>query len=299
MNNYEKYLKYKSKYLDLKNSNQYGGQRYILQDEIYFWSRQMMEHFLILYLGLDDDNLKGGAFELHNKWKKFIDHNFTERGVKPDIDTVFLTQFDLAKLGEIDIDTVNRLIDATDKYKNKLIDILEQGKWVGWIFVSMVEHMLKETMYFKRKVNGPDFDVQEEIHFINDHHATELAATAQMIDPNPLQQKNIEITRSYAQKTMSLLKLSGSPIAIESSEPFPRQWSLRDEEILKGLEPSDQATLLKISLKYSQELTDYTKDTGMKIDSGELKSIIHPLLAHHIYREIARMTNTLQQLSTQ
>ncbi|AQN68509.1 hypothetical protein [Saudi moumouvirus] len=310
MSNYDKYIKYKNKYLNFKKM-QRGGQRYPVEDEIYFWSRQLMEHLMIIHLGLAEEqfslktglirdrDLKKEAGDLQKRWKVFIDDTFGSKGIKPGLDQVFLTQQELAKLDDIDMNTVNRLIDATDKYKSHLLTVLESGLWVGYIYPAMVEHMLQETLYFRRKLNGPAYTPQEEILYINNHHGTEIAATAQMIDPNPLQQRDIDITRAYANKTMSLLKLGGSPIAVESTAPFPRQWNPRDEEILKGLQPSDEATLLAISLKYSQELTDYAHATGIRIDAGELKSIIHPLLAHHEYREFVRFTNTLEKLAAQ
>jgi hypothetical protein len=309
MNDYERYLKYKKRYIDLKNNsrnnkNQRGGavNGNPLNDEIHFWGRQMMEHALFLYLGLEDGDhsLKKEAFNLCVKWKHFMHKNFYEKGIRVNIETIILSNEDLVKVDNMNIDRVNELITETGTFNKKIMGIMETGTWIGWIFYSMVEHMQGETDYFNRKINGPAYGVEEEIKYINEHHSTEIGATAQLIDPAPEQQKIIDIARSYAMKTMSELKsgssLSGTDAA---NEKFPRRWSPDDEKILKGLDITDQATFLRLSIQFSQELTDFAKDTGDKIDSKppQLKSVISPILAHHVHREFARFTETLNLLT--
>jgi len=210
MSNYEKYLKYKKKYLDTKNkqySNQRGGNNLVeftLFDEIHFRGRQMMEHLLFLNWGLDinkAEKLKKKSMELHMKWKSFLEKTFYSKGIRVTLKTVFLTVDDMAKLGsDVPIDEVNKLIDETKKFKEKLIDdYLSKGnEWIGLVYLSLAKHMLEETIYFKRKINGPLFAPEEEISYINEHHSGEMAVTAQLIDPDPSQQKIIDLVRSYA-----------------------------------------------------------------------------------------------------
>lgn len=322
MANYQKYLKYKKKYTDLKNlknqlHHQSGGlnldTNFSIQDEIHFWGRQMAEHTFFLYLGLEDvkvenvkvenikPGLKGSAFELLAKWKHFMNQNFYDKGIKINNETIFLTPEDITKVGNIDtneLNKLNELINDTSKFNGEVISVLNSGQWIGWIFPSLVEHMQIETDYFRRKVNGPEYKPEEEIKFINDHHGGEMGVAAQLIDPNPAQQKIIDIVRSYALKTMAELKAGTSLTGADAAgEKFPRQWTKADENILKGLSPGEQATLLYLSIRYSQELTDFAKDTGDKIESNQLKSIISPVLAHHVHREFARFTERLNLLS--
>ena len=73
-------------------------------------------------------------------------------------------------------------------------------------------------------------------------------------------------------------------------------WSEADKKILHDMDVTEQATLLRVSLKYSQELTQMADELGMKIDNRQIKSIISPVLAFHVYREFARFTLTLQAL---
>ena len=283
MNDYDKYRKYKKKYLDLRNDLhklQHGGNDVLfpIEDEIHFWGRQMTEHLLFLHLGLEVTDLKNEALQIHNLWKKFMEQNFWIKGVESELDLIVLSKNDLAKIGNIDTNKVLELINSTEKYQQKVINILKTNEWIGWIFTSLAEHMQKETEYFKRKISGPKYNADEEIKFINQHHGEEMGATAQFIDPAPENNMAIEKARSYATKTM-------------------KNWSKRDLEILQGLDITEKATLLKISIKYSTELTKFAKETGMKIDHKQFKSIISPILAHHVYREFDRFTKTLEMLT--
>lgn len=306
MEDFNRYLKYKKKYIDLKNQlkgkNQKGGHNGTnipLDDEIHFWSRQMTEHAMILFLGLEDNDgkLKNEAFELYQRWKNFITKNFYDNGVVVTIETVFLSIEDLNKVeGKINLSDVNELIQQTIKFKSGIIDILEQGKWIGWIYPSLAKHMLQEAEYYYRKINGPAFTVTEEIQFSNHHHSTEMGVTAQLINPDPEQQPIIDIIRSYALKKMSAMRTTGSLTGIESNQPFPRIWTPEEEAVLQGLKPDEETNYLMLSLRFSEELAAFAEDTGNKIENNELKSIISPALAHHVHREFVRFTETLKQL---
>ncbi|XWV24661.1 hypothetical protein QJ856_gp1123 [Tupanvirus deep ocean] len=323
-NNYQRYLKYKNKYIDLKNElrKQRGGtngSNFPLNDEIHFWGRQMMEHVLLLFLGLQDNDadankemnrkqntsqtdvttkgqLKNQAFELFQKWKQFMASTFYDKGVNVTMETIFLSEDNLSKVGDIPLDRVNELIQNTIDFKSLVINTLEQGRWIGWIYPALAKHMLQEAIYFKRKVNGPAFTPLEEIQFCNIHHSTEMGATAQMIDPDPAQQAIIDVVRSYALKRMSTLRATGSLSGLESAQAFPKDWSAEEEAILQGLRPSEETNMLMLSIRFSEELTQFADETGQKIERNELKSIISPALAHHIHREFARFTETLRQL---
>lgn len=318
--NHKKYLRYKKKYLKLKSQlayrNQHGGADNInaqLGDEIHFWGRQLMEHLLLLYLGLQDDNndiimdvnitelfgqkydvstsspsLKNKAFEIFQLWKQYLQNIFYDRGVNVTMETIYLDKNDLEKVGsDFQKNRVDELLQKTIEFKKLVISILGQGKWIGWIYPSLANHMLHEAQYFNRKLNGPAFTIFEEIQFCNTHHSTEMAVTAQLIDPEQSQQKIIDIVRSYALNRMS---------DNESAETFPKEWTKEQEEILQGLRPSEETNMLIISIKYGDELTQLAKNSGEKIEKNELKSTISPVLAHHVHREFVRLTDTLKRL---
>lgn len=312
--NFQKYLKYKKKYMELKNTtnSQYGGNQcmsnfnynggtngsaFQMEDEIHFWGKQMMEHALFLHLGLEDDNqvLKKEALDLSNTWKKYLETYFYNKGIVVTPESIFLTADDLKRVGKLNTNVVTELIDTTEKFKRKVIEVLRTGKWIGWIFISLAKHMLKETLYFKRKVNGPVFSPEEEIKFANNHHCEELGTTAQQINPDDEQQKIIDVIRSYAMKKMDVLKQGGSLSGKEAAMmPFPSVWTAQDIKILEGMDIGEKLSMLAISIRFGEEITSLGKDTVLKIKSGELRSIISPILAYHVYREFARLTETLK-----
>lgn len=286
MNDRDKYLKYKKKYMDAKQNiqkqnriSQSGGTAgtpFPLEDEIHFWGRQMLEHMLFLFLGLEDYDyaFKNRSFKIHNDWNNFMKTCFWNRGIVPKSDLIVLGESDLKKLDKIDMSTLEQLLIETEKFQKDLLSVLGTGKWMGWIFPSLVEHMQKETDYFKRKINGPDFTASEEVKFINQHHGEEIGTTAQLIDPAPENQPLIEKARSYATKTM-------------------KNWSADDLRILQGMDVGEQATILRLSSKYSNELVEFARETGQKIKANQLKSIINPILAAHVEREYMRFSITI------
>lgn len=302
MSYYDKYSKYKNKYISLRNQmdrRQRGGGNgspFPLEDEIHFWGRQMMEHALFLHLGLEEANLKAEAMELHNKWKRFLDKDYYSKGIKVGPETIELSSDDLQKV-DINIEKVNAMIEHTEKFKSKVIRTLGEGKWIGWIFPALALHMMKEAQYFKRKVNGPAFAPGEEIKFINEHHGEEMGTTAQLIDPNPAQQPIIDLVRSYGLKAMS--KYNAGQMLADSKAPVPfpaKDWTAEQEAVIKDLTKTDEGNMLLLSIKYGDELTKFADATGKMIEANQLKSIISPILAHHVHREFARFTQTLKKL---
>ena len=284
MSDYEKYLKYKKKYLELRQNSlrrMEGGGNGIfpIEDEIFFWSRQITEHMLLLFLGLEDptQELKQQAFQLYRQWMAYLKTNFLDKGIEAKPDLVVLAPDNLKLIGQLDTNEILELINQTEEYQTRLLSILGRNEWIGWIFPTLLMHMQKETIYFKRKLIGPPFTPEEEIAFINTHNGEEIGATGQLIDPAPENTALIQKAHAYASKTMP-------------------EWSEADKKILQGMDVTEQATLLRVSLKYSKELTDMAAETGMKIDARQIKTIISPVLAKHIYREFARFTLTLQAL---
>lgn len=298
------YKYWKRKYLALKEGNgnkskrQRGGASV---DTIHFWARQMMEHCQFLFLGLEDSNyhLKEHAAQLRDDWTNFLKNTFYDKGIQVTPETVHLTEEDLKKVGNIDMEKPIKLVRDTIQFKNRVLNILKKGEWIGWIFQGMVEHMLNEANMFDRFLDGKPYTAEELIPFVNEHHATEMAATANLINPDPAQQYLIDVVRSYALCNMSFLKTNGSMAGPAPSDiAFPKNWTADDETVLKGLSPAEQATMLVISLRYSQEITDFAAVIGQKIDAKQLRSIIHPVLAHHVHREFIWFTKALQNLKT-
>lgn len=303
-NDKHKYLKYKKKYLKNKNNKYYqtaGSLLYFpLNDEIHFWGRQIMEHAFFLYLGLEETELKKRAFNLWTLWKSFLDENFYKKGIVINIKTIELTDNDLKKVSKIDIaNLLKYYIEPMVEFNTRVVENLSSGKWIGWIYISLANHMLSEIQYFHKKIIGKSMTINEEVEYINEHNSGEIGVTAQLIDPSPQQQQTIDLARSYATRSMSKYK-AGHVLSLDgpsnSTEKFPFMWTKEDEEFLKGMNTTEQKKMIDISIRYSDELTKFAEDTNEKIESNELKSVINPVLGWHVYREFFRFTLTLKRI---
>jgi len=76
---HKKYVKYKNKYLELRQSlnlNQNAGNpvpsdnnlKHVI-DELHFWLNQICEHTLFLHLGLEEESFKKRGMEFHT-WNR-------------------------------------------------------------------------------------------------------------------------------------------------------------------------------------------------------------------------------------
>jgi hypothetical protein len=307
MNNYTKFLQYKIDYFNIKNNwndeqqswnNQSGGNngKFHIIDEIYFWTHQMREHALFLHSGLDRDDLKKFAWNLHVEWKNFMVNNFADKGIKHNDHKIYLTDEEINIVESVDFNEVNKHIKITKDFLNNIITILNKGEWIGWIFLALAEHMLHETEYFEKKINNSIFTVQNEIDFINDHNSSEMAVTAQLINPSQDQQHIIDLIRSYALVSMSSLEAGKSLTDLDRRLPFPKIWTKEEEAIIKKLQISDDFNMLFLAIKYSDELAQFVEDSGKKIEANELKTLISPILGNHVHRELVRFTDTLKRL---
>lgn len=120
--------------------------------EIAFWRLQIEEHMFFIHEGLVDAGLKQEAARLNQAW-----HNLVDANVMP-------------------------LIAETLKFQLLLINKIKYGPWIGWLSLSFVLHMVKETNYFKAKLLGK-ITKEEEIQFWLWHHHSEVAAAEKLVDP--------------------------------------------------------------------------------------------------------------------
>ena len=163
------------------------------------------------------------------------------------------------------------------EFKSSVSFRLIKGEWIGWIYPALIEHMISEANYFKRKLDGSDFTPEEEINYINHHHGEELGATEKLIDPT--EKEDSDLVRSYARKEMI-------------------DWSDADKQVLEhtDFDPQNKTRILELSIKYGNEVIALSENTKHKLDNNQLKSIILPMLAVHAHREYLRFTERLRQL---
>ncbi|AYV84912.1 MAG: hypothetical protein Hyperionvirus54_2 [Hyperionvirus sp.] len=278
MSTYEKYLIYKKKYLKLKMSIGGGKDRIYEKnviDESHFWIHQLMEHCLFLHLGLEEANLKAEALDLHNEAKSYLEMTFANKGI--DAHKVFLDATDLNKITNFDSSRALKLVGDIERFTEKIVGLLSTNKWIGWIFLSLAKHMLKETVYLKESLVGKKRTVGEEIEFANTHNMEEMEVTAKFLDPDVSNDEACKKVMGFAKMNMP-------------------DWSERDKRILKGMDKEEVASYLMLSIKYGEELIAFGKESSAKIDKQEIKSIISPVLAHHNEREFERFTRVLEKL---
>ncbi len=209
------------------------------RDEINFWSIQMSEHALLLHLGLEDPVLKQRGLELHEKWEKFIANLLTEP-----------------------LYNVLPLLEELRAYKLEVVQTLQSGLWIGWVFPSFARHVTRELDYFVDKLNDVRYSAKDEVKFwdkINSDHAS--------FDSHLL-----DITE--------------------------RKLSLQADALSQKIKHSVRSELdmfIKISLNAAKELDAFHRRTQRGILKNKIESIIHPVLIAHVIREGQR---SLEMLST-
>lgn len=212
-------------------------------DEINFWVRQMSEHALFNYLGLEDPNLKQESLDLHTSlegFRKKFNNN----------------PFDLKLM-----DTVLPLLEKERKFQIKVLSMMDEGKWVGWIFPLFENHITLELDYLVDKLNGIKYSAQDEVLFWNRINSEHAAFAAHLLDPS---ERDL------------FLK------ADQMSEKF------------YNIPASEKDMMMRISLQYSEQLDEFNKTA--QSNAKTIKSVIHPVLLEHVIREGERSIKTLKSL---
>lgn len=215
----------------------------VAQDEINFWSQQMSEHALFLHLGLEEPRLKAMALKLHKEFEKFIEKFRTTKS---------------------NLDAILPLTKNLRAFKVKVLETLNTGKWIGWIFPLFAQHIILELDYFVDKLNGIPYSAHDEAVFWNTINGEHAGFEAHLLDPTER-------------------KLS------ERADNFSKQFA----QIVK----SEEEMFLQISLKSARELNGYQKTLQRGIQGNTIRSVIHPVLIDHVIREDQRSIKTLSSLS--
>ncbi|MDR3646684.1 MAG: DUF2935 domain-containing protein [Candidatus Babeliales bacterium] len=135
-----------------------------LIDETNFWSKQMEEHALFLYLGLTDVHLKNQAHKLHKKIVKFRRH-FKHNKTLPEI---------------------NAILPLLKQERNLQVAAINKSKkqWIGWLYPSLIKHMTLELDYFVDKLNGVIYSPEKETEFWEKEASDRIGTIAHLLDPS-------------------------------------------------------------------------------------------------------------------
>ena len=202
------------------------------ETDIAFWSRQFSEHCLFLNLGLDGQYWKKQAQALHNAWEQ----------IRP----------------AADLNQTLALCRETRDLKVQVLQVLRAGTWLGWIFPTFVDHIIRELdLFVARATTGVSHqqDCSQWLRFMAEH----AAFAAHLMDP-------IERARIRA--------------AIATVDVF--------ENLQSKCATGVTMQLLELSKKAGAGL-----DAFATTQLPKAVSIIHPVLATHVVREGRRFLYTV------
>ena len=260
-------------------------------DEIHFWSRQIQEHNKYFRLGLKVPKLEKQASLLEQAWgefaTQFIDGPLAKAGIPKTKHKVFLSEEELEIVGDLPkvaYENLELLFEIQKKFQIKLLEVEEKGTWFGFIHPAYIAHTTRELKYFRAKVSTKPMTIDEEVSFWNLTNEEHASLSSVLLDPSPINWKNIKKLKKFAKSFKSL-------------QP---DWMNEEEATFIGLSLQEGDKLdLDAAIEEAKELHKENQLLKEKLDSSKknhetlVHSIIHPELANHIVREDLRGLKTM------
>ncbi|MGN4127950.1 DUF2935 domain-containing protein [Lysinibacillus sphaericus] len=235
-------------------------------EEIRFWSRIMKEHSLFLRLGFrcEDTQLINEANQYYYVFEKIEQqsHHLTNQ-TDPEQMRRFNTEVQIA---------------ATNifAFKRKVLGLILTCQLPGANnFPLLVDHTSREANYFRKRLielnEGKLKPLADEIIKENVFYLRIMADHAKFIGHllDPSERKLVEMAREFSNDFDELLFQARD---LESMKPQSQTVPLLDQFL-------DQNRVSVVSLR------DFKKTARDLIEECKIKSIIHPLLADHVFRE--------------
>ncbi|AIQ74358.1 MULTISPECIES: DUF2935 domain-containing protein [Paenibacillus] len=238
-------------------------------DEIRFWSRIMKEHSFFLKLGFrcEDTQLINEANHFYATFEAIENRSL---GFTVDSDPAVIRKFN---------EEVHSAASHIWAFKRKILGLILQCKLPGGTnFPLLVDHVSREANYFRNRLEElnqgrldplPDAIINENVFFLR-IMADHAKFIGHLLDPS--ERQLVEQARNFSHDFDVLLYQ-----AIDLS-------SMRPQSQTKPL-LSQQLDENKVSVK---SLRDFKKTARDLIEECRIKSIIHPLLADHVFREAER-----------
>lgn len=238
-------------------------------NEILFWSRIMKEHSLFLRLGFraEDTQL---IQEANQFYKLFEQIEQTAH--------LYTTQTDPEQIRNFNSE-VQLAATSIYMFKRKVLDLILTCKMPGANnFPLLVDHVSREANYFRKRLlelnegrlNAlPDAIIKENVFFLR-IMADHAKFIGHLLDPS--ERKLVDIARNFSNDFDQLLYQARD---LESMRPQSQTVPLLDQFL-------DQNRVSVSSLR------DFKKTARDLIEQCKIKSIIHPLLADHVFREADR-----------
>ncbi|WCK53323.1 DUF2935 domain-containing protein [Aneurinibacillus sp. Ricciae_BoGa-3] len=245
--------------------------RFVTQslDEIRFWSRIMKEHSLFITLGLrcEDTQLINEAQQFFRIFEQIESqsHAFTL-----DTDPQQIAQFNAE---------VYNAVSHIWAYKRKLLGLILQCRLPGAnLFPLLIDHISREANFFRKRLTElnqgqleplPDAIIDENVFFLR-IMADHAKFIGHLLDPS--ERKLVEQAKDFSHDFDQLLFQARD---LDSMRPQSQTAPLLSQFL-------DQN---RVSVK---SLRDFKKTARDLINECRVKSIIHPLLADHVFREAER-----------
>lgn len=238
-------------------------------EEVRFWSRIMKEHSLFLKLGFrcEDTQLIQEANQFYSIFEQIEGkaHSFTEA-----TDPAQIQRFNLE---------AHAAATHIWAFKRKVLGLIIQCKLPGGNnFPLLVDHTSREANYFRNRLEElnegrldplPDAIIHENVFFLR-IMADHAKFIGHLLDPS--ERQLVEQARNFSHDFDQLLFQ-----AIDLSGMRPQS---QTEPLLGQF--LDQNRVSVVSLR------DFKKTARDLIEACRIKSIIHPLLADHVFREAER-----------
>jgi hypothetical protein len=237
-------------------------------DEIKFWFRIMKEHALFLSLGFTYEQQ-----QLINEARQFI--ALFER-IEEKLSR-FTVDSDLRQVQAFNSE-VYQAAAAIWSYKRKVLDLILRCQITSNNFPLLVDHISREAAYFANRLKElnegklaptPDTVIQENVFFLRI-----MADHAKFIGHLlvPSERKLVQQAREFSHDFDQLLFQA---VDLESMRPQSETKPLLGQFLNQN----------KVSVA---SLRDFKKTARELIEACRIKSIIHPLLADHTFREAER-----------
>ncbi len=238
-------------------------------DEVRFWSRIMKEHSLFLRLGFrcDDTQLIQEANQYYHLFEQIEQksHSFTN-------------QTDPEKIKRFNSE-VQQAATGIFAFKRKVLGLILTCKLPGANnFPLLVDHTSREANYFRKRLielnEGKlkplaDAIIKENVFFLR-IMADHAKFIGHLLDPS--ERKLVDMAREFSNDFDQLLFQA---VDLEGMKPQSQTVPLLDQFL-------DQNRVSVVSLR------DFKKTARDLIEECKIKSIIHPLLADHVFREAER-----------
>ncbi|MED3553662.1 DUF2935 domain-containing protein [Cytobacillus praedii] len=248
-------------------------------DEIRFWARIMKEHSLFLRLGFrcDDTQLIEEANQYYRLFEQIEQRSHT-----------FTNQTDPQQIKRFNSE-VQQAATGIFAFKRKILGLILTCKLPGANnFPLLVDHTSREANYFRKRLielnEGKlkplaDAIIKENVFFLR-IMADHAKFIGHLLDPS--ERKLVDMARNFSNDFDQLVFQARD---LESMKPQSQTVPLLDQFL-------DENRVSVVSLR------DFKKTARDLIEECKIKSIIHPLLADHVFREAERFLEIIDMFES-